>query len=264
VNIKVSIGKQKMTQPNNPVGRLNELLVSLLNFNSETRMNDAGFYFIQNEINSEYFSAFKQLSEIIGLIEESKKAVKNIEHLDQGRYLKPLLSIEGIFSHINLHDSWNNFKKSFNEVTMTQLEYCSDAVARESQENFIESEKINDLLKDIDLLQEKLMQSSISDQLILIIFEQINNIRVSLINYKIFGVDGLRRSLESGMGAIILNRDNIINKMSETDEKPEKNIIKSFFDALSKLNTLVSLGKNTPELIESASTAIKFLLHQSG
>ena len=65
------------------------------------------------------------------------------------------------------------------------------------------------------------------------------------------------------MGAIILNRDNIRNKLSETDEKPEKNIVKSFFDALSKLNTLVSLGKNTPELIESASTAIKFFLHQS-
>ena len=175
-----------MTQLNNPVGRLNELFVNLLKFNSDTRMNDTGFNFIQSEINSEYFSKFKQLSEIIGLIEESKKAAKNIEHLEQNRYLKPLLSIEGIFSYINLNDSWNNFKKSFDAVTMTQLEYCSDAVARESQEKFIESEKINDLLKDIDLLQEKIMQSNISDQFMLIIFEQINNIRISLINYKIF------------------------------------------------------------------------------
>lgn len=252
-----------MTQLNNPVGRLNELLVSLLKINSDTRMNDAGFSFIQNEINSEYLSIFKQLSEIISLIEESKKAVKNIEHLDQDRYLKPLFSIEGIFSHINLHDSWNSCKKSFDAVTMTQLEYCSDAVARESQEKVIESEKIDDLLKDINLLQEKFMQSNISNQLILTIFDQVNNIRISLINYKIFGVDGLNRSLESGMGAIILNRDKIRNELTETDEKSKKNIIKSFFDILTKLNTLVSLGKNTPELIESASTAIKFLLHQS-
>jgi hypothetical protein len=246
-----------MTQLNNPVGRLNEILANVLRINEPGPMINGSFDFIKD---NDGCSIFRQISMILDLVEESKRMIKSIDHLDQDRYLKPLLTIESRFKSVNLHSSWNDFKQSFDPVTMTQLEYCSDVASKESNESLIESEKIDDLLKDINLLQEKLMEANIGSELTLIIFEQINNIRISLVNYKIFGVNGLKRSLESGIGAVILNREEIKIK----SDKKNDDQFKSFFDILSKLNTLVSLGNNTPKLFESASTVIQFLLNQSG
>jgi hypothetical protein len=82
-----------------------------------------------------------------------------------------------------------------------------------------------------------------------ILLEKIEEIRLALINYNIDGINGLRRSLESNLGAIFLNKEKILIDL-ESRKDDSSSLWKKLMEILTQLNILVDLGNNVPTLAE--------------
>jgi hypothetical protein len=232
-----------MASINNPVSRLHEILSQLFEINSTQSMIIEKLDLFQNNSQEVDFCIFEQVAQIIDLALQAQQAIKSIDHLNNDLYLAPLADIKDKFTYINLHESLNAFKSRLKSDTMTRLSYCADALSRESNEKVLEPDEILELLNSINTLQEKLLKSEINDFLKSVFLEKLEEIRLALINYKVHGIKGLRRPLESSVGALILYQEDI--KLQDVSSKDFWEELMKF---LTKVNTLVSLGNNIPLL----------------
>lgn len=245
-----------MITANNPVSRLYFILSNLLPIHSENSMLSCNFNFIRNDLDEENQNVFEQVSQILILIEKSKIYINKINDLEQERYLKPILKIESLFKSINLHSSWNTYKQQIDQVTMTQLEFCADIVSKKTELKDIEIDKIVDILGSVKELQDHILSSNIDNNLTKLCLKKLHEIYRALVTYKIWGEDELQHSLESSVGGLIMScqhEKNHANKESIT-------IIKKFMDILTKVNVIVSLSNNAPQLADKTTQLIQGFL----
>jgi hypothetical protein len=244
-----------MASINNPASRLHEILSQLFEIDSTQPMIIEKLDLLQNNSQEVDFCIFEQVAQIIDLALQTQQAIKRIDHLNNDLYLTPLIDIKNNFTYINLHESLNVFKSRLKSDTITRLSYCADALSRESNEKVLEPDEILELLNSISNLQEKLLKSEINDFLKSVFLEKLEEIRLALINYKVHGIDGLRRSLESSVGALILYQEDI-----KIQDASSKGFWEELMKLLTKVNTLVSLGNNVPLLVGKTVEFIQNLM----
>lgn len=217
-------------------------------------MISSNFSFLNSDDNSS--NIFEEVAQIITLIDESKTYIQDKEYANTDMYMKPIIKLEQLFKRINLHSNWDTFKKNLDPGTMTALQFSSDMLSRESNEQVLNDEEINDLLEQINNFQESLFESNIDGFLKKILTEKSEILRVSIINYKIHGIDGLRRAVEMGLGSIIVNEEQI---------KMNNNSIpywEKLFKIILKVNTIVSLFNNSSKFIEGVTKLLPSVTSQ--
>jgi hypothetical protein len=244
-----------MASINNPASRLHEILSQLFKINSTQPMIIEKLDLFQNNLQGVDFCFFEQVAQIIDLALQAQQAIKRIDYLNNDLYLTPLIDIKHKFTCINPHESLNAFKSRLELDTMTRLSYCADALSRESNEKVLEPDEILEVLNSLSTLEEKLLKSEINDFLKSVFLEKLQEIRLALINYKVHGINGLRRSLESSAGALILYQEDI-----KIQDASSRDLWEELMKLLTKVNTLVSLGNNVPLLVGKTVEFIQNLM----
>lgn len=169
--------------------------------------------------------------------------------LSEKLYESALINLEEVFSVVNLGQQFAATKSYLNEKTLTSLEYWVELLPNE--ENLIEEDEINELIKAVDELELSLDQSSLPDSLILTIRNQIKIIREAIERYPIQGAKALRGAATSIYGELVLVKD--VLKEEQTSEVSKLSKVWSMFaktvDKAEKIETAANLIEKGLSLI---------------
>ncbi|MES5954568.1 hypothetical protein QCI42_14110 [Bacillus fungorum] len=138
----------------------------------------------------------------------------------------------------------STFKSHINSETLTALSFISDHMnfiynLHESEINSIE---IANLIKDIDILIENITDSTLAEDVKILLLKNLNFIRFSLNSYKISGTEGMRVALEQTIGSLFINNEIIIPVAHDEN-------VKNIFNIIDKINILLSTGSSAKDLI---------------
>jgi hypothetical protein len=83
---------------------------------------------------------------------------------------------------------------------------------------------------------------SFNDELKKILIYQLNNVRESLLKYKLYGAEGVVNNISTALGTLILNREKV-------NDEESKVTIKKIFEVIGKINTIMSFKNNSENLL---------------
>ncbi|PNQ80774.1 hypothetical protein [Paenibacillus sp. F4] len=140
------------------------------------------------------------------------------------------------------NNGMDKFNDHFSNNLMLSLEHCADYLSENSNGAVIEDGKIVDLLKEINELEQFIISSKLHNELEKIIIYQLNNLRESLLKYKLYGSQGIIDSVATTLGKLILNQEKFeVNK--------DKGTIERIFGVIVKINSIFTFKNNSTKLV---------------
>ncbi|QNO14355.1 hypothetical protein HYG86_05990 [Alkalicella caledoniensis] len=239
-------GQNLFVSSDNVVGRLYNIIEKIINStgNAETALSQV---FELDE--DDTASIFSNYAELYRMALEGKKQVDKHSPKSLKKYLNTLDSVIDGLSKIyfnasrnSLNNGLDKFKTHFDVRLMTSLEYCAEYLSNMSDEVIIQDEKVKELISDIENMIENISVSNINKELQQIVVFQLNNVRESLLKYKLFGAEGIKNGISATLGTLILNRDKV-------NSEKEKGVVEEIFKTINKINSIVSLGSNGTKLL---------------
>ena len=89
------------------------------------------------------------------------------------------------------------------------------------------------VLTEVNQIDPEILNSDVDPRVKGIVIDLLEGIRVSISDYKMSGVEGLKRILAESFGRLSLDHEIVVLE----SEKPS---VKHFWDILSKINTMIS------------------------
>ena len=163
------------------------------------------------------------------------------------KYLVVMDTILSILFLVPFNSQWKPAKDRMNLSSLQLLDSCGDwMIASGKALNEPSSEKINDILSNVQDLICNLQESNIDVNLKRTLIQKLKKIETALHHYQVFGVVELKQVTEQSLGEMII----IAEKLPKHDvpEVIKDNVMK-VIDVLSKCNSVYTLAeKISPHL----------------
>lgn len=192
-------------------------------------------------------SLLASISSLLDLFLKTKEIITNNPNLNSERNLKFLSKIEKALNNLNFEGDMKHFTSSIDRETLTALSYIAELMdtVLGLQNPQINEDEIKNLLIEIENLKESIIDSSLPEDIRQLLVKNLNLIKESLDNYKITGIEGMRVALEQSIGSIFMNNKSLSPLIEDVN-------VKSTFNIIDRLNTLLSTGVAVKELIAPA------------
>ncbi|MDC7762459.1 hypothetical protein POL82_03130 [Priestia aryabhattai] len=188
----------------------------------------------------------KKYSILIDLYEKTRFYVEasNNTSLKNDKNLMFLDQIDKGLNHVNFNGNMSHFNTHITSETLLALGYIAQfiSIIYEVDDSKLTKEDINSLLSEIELLNNNLQDSSLPTDIINIICKNLDLIRASLVQYRYYGIEGLRDALEKSIGSFVMHEEQII-------AEGENETVKGVFNLIIKLKTLFETANVGKELI---------------
>jgi len=206
-----------MAELDNPAGRLYEVLNQVRRRADNVSIASvwAGYFNISLKDTT---AIYIHLVELMNLVDRAKKSVQQLQDVDHAIYLKPFENIEQALNYANLSEYWEQVKRYLDDTTMLALKFCSDALSVRMGEKVISDEDLSKLQMEVETLLDKVLSANLPQELTAVLTQKLEDIRQAILAYRITGNEGLRRALESSLGAIFLHGE-YIEEVQQDDEK---------------------------------------------
>lgn len=244
-----------MEVKNNPAGRLYDILELARRQNPKQPARKAWAVVFEVEPN-DTGSLLQMLADLLKLVHETKTAIQRLDDVDQELHLRPFRTIEGLLSNINLEASWEHWQSRIDANTLYGLQFSADKLSRVSGFTQVDSDELVELRATVDALFNSVTDSQLPDELKALLLRNLESIRLSLVAYRVRGIEGIREEIERALGSVLLHKDEI-QKSSARD----RSLWESFFNLVTRLNEVVSLARTGQELAAPVILALTQLLH---
>lgn len=229
---------------NNSAGRLYKVIEQIKSNCWEKPDEVLGKAFNVNSKNKTDFLLDKYF-DLYRLTKLAKEDILSIDGINHEKYLTPINDIVLALPTIKLNypDGFQSFANTIDEKTMIRLEYSCEILSEKIGEETIDQETIELISSEIEELIKFVDDSDLDIELKALLINSLMNIKISILNYNLWGLKGIKKELESSAGTIILN-GNLL-----TDEK-EFSVFKIVFESIGKFNQIITFGKAVKELYE--------------
>ena len=233
-----------MVLSTNPAVRLYEILSKSKEFCSSNANKQSRFRTVESvlaqvfdlDINDEE-KIFKSIIQIIEMIENIKKLTNKIED----ELVKSLTNFEKKIMAIGLEDDIHKLDVIITKEILISINGIALALDVCNQYRNIEEENLMKFKEKIQVLIEELEELEVNEELKLFLNNVLSDLYYKIEEYKIYGIDGLKTSIEQGLGSIMLNK-NICEEASKNQRFKEN--IKKVLSLLTSINTTISFVKN--------------------
>lgn len=243
-----------MEVKNNPAGRLYDILDLARHQNPKQPARKAWGAVFEVEPD-DTGTLLQMLADLLKLVHETKAAIQCLNNVDQDLHLRPFRKIEALLSSINLDATWENWQKQIDETTLYGLQFSADKLSRISGFSQVDSDEIAKLRALVEELFNTVIDSTLPDELKLLLLRNLESIRLSLAAYRVRGIEGVNQEIERALGSVLLHKEKIQESSPE-----ERSLWKSFFDLVKRLNQVVSLARNGEALAAPAILALTQML----
>ncbi|WP_308780403.1 hypothetical protein [uncultured Clostridium sp.] len=200
---------------------------------------------------------FKAIIEIIQMIENIKKLTNKIESNSKDELVKLLTNFEKRIMALGLEDDIHKLDNIITNEILISINGLALALDVCNQYRDIEEENLNKFREKIRNLIDELEDLEVNNELKLFINNVLYDLYIRIEEYKIYGIEGLKISIEQGLGSIMLNR-NICEEASKN--KGFKESIKKILSLLTSINTTISFAKNIIPIAQEANDIVNRLL----
>ncbi|MEK4292226.1 hypothetical protein [Paenibacillus sp. FSL R5-0914] len=188
-------------------------------------------------------------AELFSLAKAIKDDINSIPNINHDRYISPIDTVILGLSKININASrgLEQFNTDVSSNVMVRLEYCAELLSRERKERVFNKAELTKLQQDIeDLIKEidEMDKSCIDNEIKAFLISNLEQVRVAIINYKLWGSKGIKEILENSVGSIILHA----NSFEEVKDQKAGRKVLAF---LTGLGSIVAPLKETKELVDS-------------
>ena len=191
----------------------------------------------------------QKYADLFNMATEGKSKIKQIDVKNHDKYITAFDVIMEGLSTIEFSNTTNgmlSFNNYFDSTKLIPLEFCAEFLSNYVNENMIDDDEIKLLLTEIEKIINEVLEMDINKELKYSCMYNLENIRESLLKYKLFGNEGLIKNMECTLGSIILNR----HKAQNDEDRKTFTKITQF---IGKINTILSLGNQTTNLLTSIS-----------
>jgi hypothetical protein len=213
-----------MAKPDNPAGRLYEILNAARSMPATHRVGRAWAEVFDVEPN-DIRSIYALLVESMDLADRAKKSVQQLP-VDHDLYLRWVPNVERVLTYPQLAVKWAQLQPHLDEVTMNQLEYCSELLSQRMEEKAISDEDLSKLQMEVETLLDKVLNANLPQDLAAVVTQKLEDIRQAILAYRITGNEGLRRAVENGLGAIVLSCE----RLPEIQDEEQKRILRDVIE----------------------------------
>ncbi len=175
------------------------------------------------------------LLDLMGLVAVTRRRIEALEHVDKDTYLKPIKEIETAFAVTNLDTIWGSFKRHTSDATMVGLAFCSDTLSRVTPEDVLDEAILDELKHDVEAMIDDVDKADIVSTLKAVILDHLESIRRAVVEYKIRGTQGLRQALDSGIGSLLRQRD-------ELKKTENQHVVTRLMNLFGKIDSYVGVG----------------------
>ena len=208
-----------MIDLDNPAGRFYSLLQQAHARPDAHKVRQV-WAFVFDEDEKDDSAITRKIVELYQLGEEVKQLISMNDGVNKELYLSSFPQVERAIFPLNLNSPWQGQKQQLNEGVMTRLQFCSELLSSYYKEEQLSKDELNSITSLVDALFEAVLSGSLEESIRLTLLEEIERLRTALSMYKIKGAKGLKQSLQSTIGMVVANQDDL-SKASEKD----KNVI---------------------------------------
>jgi hypothetical protein len=233
---------------NNPAGRLLDILSEARLKKETTRVRTVWSEVFEIDDN-DTGELLRMIAGVIDLIHDTKSSIDRVSNIDHDLYKRPFLKIERSLSRMNFDSQWKACKDDLDDSTLLGLRFCADQLERASAFTAASEIDLKEIIEDLAGLSEKVYGSDITDELKLLLIKNLEDVRRAILAYRITGLDGIDYQVERSLGSIILHKGEILKSRSDQEAK---GVWDSYFRVLDKLHKIVSVARDTKELVGPA------------
>ncbi len=253
-----------MVLSTNPAVRLYEILSKSKELCSNTANKQSRFRTVESalaqvfdlDINDDE-KIFKSIIQIIEMIENIKKLTNKIESSSKNELVRSLTNFEKKIMAIGLDDDIHKLDIIITKEILISINGLALALDVCNQYKNIEEENLMKFKEKIQVLIEELEELDVNYELKSFLNDVLSDLYYKIEEYKIYGIDGLKSSIEQNLGSIMLNK-NICEEAYKN--KSFKENIKKILSLLTSINTTISFVKNIIPIAQDASDIVNRLL----
>ncbi|MFU7517192.1 hypothetical protein [Clostridium sp. HCS.1] len=248
----------------NPAVRLYEILSKSKEFCSNNANKQSRFRTVESvlaqvfdlDINDDE-KIFKSIIQVIEMIESIKKLTNKIESHSKDELVKSLTNFEKRIMAVGLDDDIHKLDSIITKEILISINGLAVALDVCNQYRNIEEENLIKFKEKIQVLIKELEELEVNSELKSFINSVLSDLYDKIEEYKIYGIDGLKISIEQGLGSIMLNK-NICEEAS--NNKSFKESIKKVLSLLTSINTTISFVKNIIPIAQGTNDIVSRLL----
>ena len=244
----------------NPVGRLYSFLLELKKIPPNITLREVWPVVLATTPASDRELLF-EFNEIIKLIEAGKNEVRGLSNIDTDLFIGDLVQVEQALCHAfiveSVNSSLSNLFNTIDEGVMKGLLYISSALEIAGFESAVDVSQTESLRNEVESLISDILESELDQKLKIHLVEALELVRKSIVNFQIYGPEGLRRSLDNTISILLRNREDL----TEVYQHENGRLIDRLFTTIKSLDNLVAVALKVKQL---ASPVIDFLKLGSG
>lgn len=237
-----------MIDENNPAGRLYKLLFEAKRLPDKITVSEAWSKVVGCE--NDPVLVTKAVVQMYTLSQEIQSLIRIRDGLNHNLYLSSFDKLEQAFFPLNLSAHWQSAKQYLTDDALARLQFCAEELSKFYSEESLPEEDLQDIINKTDGLFDSLYKSDLPDSIRLILLEEVGRIRNALNMYKITGAKGLKQALQSTIGAVIANNEEL--KTASTG--PSKDVIQRLGELLDKLDSFTSRAMKLKRILEKPIT----------
>ena len=234
-----------MTENQNPVGRLYEILTAAHGTNA---MNvQRGWALVFNIPAEDIPSLLKAIAGLDELSQRAETIIKNVDDIDHEAYLQYFPNIsKAIRTSFSLTNEWNTVRKFLDDATLNNLRLCVD-ITKDVIKIFIDQDTLSEIQSKVEELLEQVLSSDIPQDIKQKIIEHLQHIHDAVVNYRLSGPEGLEEATERYLGFLFLHYD-VLRKTKFND------YFDSHWDLIKFLVEVLGIGIGALQLLGPAIT----------
>lgn len=232
-----------MAKLDNPAGRLYEVLNKVRKRSDDVSIATvwAGYF---NVSLKDTTAIYVHLVELMNLVDRARRDIQQLQDVDHDIYLQPFENIEQALNYANLSEYWRQVKQYLDDTTMLALKFCSDALSIRIGEKIISDEQLTELQTKVESLLNEVLESTLLEELKDVLIQKLEEIRQAILAYRIMGREGLRRALESSLGAMFLYREDI----QEVQDEKQKRTLRDVLEFMAHLSEILGFALQAAQL----------------
>jgi len=193
---------------NNPAGRYYEILRMAKGKGDDLKVRQVWAQ-VLGEDEKDDSKITKKVIEVYRLGEEVKTLISMDEGVNKDLYLSSFPQIERAIFPLNLNTAWKAQKQHLNDGVMTRLQFCSELLSSIYSEEQLKEEDLEQIAQLIEGLFNSVLNSSLEGGVRITLLEEVERLRIALSMYKIHGAKGLKKSLQSTIGMVVVNQEEL-------------------------------------------------------
>jgi hypothetical protein len=221
---------------NNPAGRLYNIIDQLRKSAQNPYLALSSIFNIDS---NDRATILENYAEIFRLTKDVRECILKLDGINHSKYLSPIEDIILSLSKIEFSGNGDlfSFKTSLDEKVMIRLEYCAEALSSAFGGQSLEESQLEELSDEVESLINYIKELNINNDLKAIFLNNLENIKIAITKYQLYGPTEIKSILEACLGSIILN-----GKTVNTDD--EKSGFSKIYEFIYRFNQTITFNNN--------------------